>query len=67
MRFIVLQMLMPPVTLVMARNRMSEMTAIETDAVLILALSWRSVNMLSPLQYTEPARRTSDSRKPESA
>ena len=45
-----LTMDIPQVTEVIAKNRIIEMTAIETDTVFTLAASWRIVNMLSPRQ-----------------
>lgn len=49
--FITLAMDMPPVTLVMARNKIIEMMAMEKLTVFTFADSWRTVNMLSPCQY----------------
>ena len=49
--FITLAMDMPPVTLVIARNRIIEMTAMEKLTVFTLAASWRMVNILRPRQY----------------
>ena len=64
--FITLAMDIPPVTLVIARNRISEMTAMEKLTVFTLAASWRRVNILRPRQYRPRALWSTLSRKPES-
>ena len=38
----------PPETAMIARKRMNEMTAIDTETVFTFDESWRTVNMLRP-------------------
>ena len=60
-----LAMDMPVVTLVNARNKIIEMTAIDIETVFTLAASCRSVNMLSPRHHRPRAACSALSRKPE--
>ena len=59
--------LTPVVTAVMARNKIIEMAAMEPDAVFTRELSWRSVSMLRPRQYTRGTLCKRLTRNPESA
>ena len=58
---------MPPHTLVMAKNSTRHTTDSDANVVFTLALSCRSVNMLSPRKYSGRTSCTSFSRKPDSA
>ena len=62
----VLQMPMPPHTLVMARNSVMQITLMDRNVEFTRAFSCRSVNMARPRRYSGRHACTARSRKPDS-